>query len=129
MEKQGAKDEELPVLNHAGALHKHAAGTGSGIKHNAPVRLQHMGNERNQRYRRKEFAAVMGVLCGKAGQKIFVDAPENITRDRFQLIPVKRTQQVIKHRFIQFIILFFGQHAAQVGVVSLSMEFMAAIIA
>ncbi len=107
------------MLNHASALHKHAAGTRGGVEHNAPVRLQHMGNERDQRYRRKKFAAIMRVLCSKAGQKVFVDAPEDIARDRFQLISVERAQQLTQNVVLNLKIFDFGQHAAQVGVVGL----------
>ncbi|MOA10761.1 hypothetical protein D3C78_1306650 [compost metagenome] len=74
------------------ALHEHAAGTARGVKDDAVIRLQHIGDELHEGNRGKEFTAVMSPLVGKFGQEIFVDTAKDVTGGLFQLIRVQSSQ-------------------------------------
>ncbi len=77
----------------------------------------HMGDQRDQRDRGEELAVVVGLLVGKLGEEVFVDAAKDIACDRFQLLGVEGAQQLAEHLVVQFLVFALGQDAAQVVVI------------
>ena len=76
-----------------------------------------MGNERDQGDGGEELAGVVGLLVGKLGEEVFVDAAEDIAFDRFQLLAVEGSQQLAEHLIVQLLVFALGQDAAQVVVI------------
>ncbi len=99
------------------ALHKHAARTAGRVKHPAVCWFDDVGNQRHQRHRSEELAAVVGLLVGELGQEIFVDAAKDISGNPLQFLGIKGAQQLAKHLVIEFLIFALGKHASQVLVV------------
>lgn len=106
-------------LDHSGALHEHAARAAGRVEHCAARRFDDIGDQRDQRNRGEELAAVVGFLIGELGQEVFVDAAEHIAGDALELLGIESAQQLAKHRIVEFLIFALGQHAAQVLVVGL----------
>ncbi|GBE13912.1 hypothetical protein BMS3Abin13_02227 [bacterium BMS3Abin13] len=67
------------LLNDPRALDKHAARAAGRIQNSTTHRIKHMGDQGNKGDWGEELAAVMGLLVGKLGKEIFVDAAEYIT--------------------------------------------------
>ncbi len=109
----------VPPLDHPSALHEHATRAAGRVQHRAAGRFDDVGDQRDQRHRGEELAAVVGLLVGKLGQEVFVDAAKDIPGNPLELLGVESAQQVAEHRIIEFLILALGQHAAQVLVVRL----------
>ena len=119
---QAAKGEALggalAVRRHgAGALHEHAAGAARRVEHGAALRVQHVGDQRHQRDGREELTAVVRLLVGELGEEVFVDAPEDVALDPFQLVGVEGAQQLAEDVVVQFLVFALGQDAAQAVVV------------
>jgi len=76
----------VPPLDHAGALHKHTARAVGRVEHRAAGRFDDVGDQRDQRNRGEELAAVVGLLVGELGQEILVDAAEDIPGDALEIL-------------------------------------------
>jgi hypothetical protein len=61
----------------------------------------------------------VGLLVGKLGQEVFVDAAEDVAGDALKLLGVEGAQQLAEHDVVQFLVLAFGQDAAQILIVGL----------
>ena len=79
-----------------------------------------MGDQRHQRHRREELPAVVGLLIGELGEKVLVDAAEDVAGDLLQLVRVERAQELAKDGAVQFPVFALGQDAAQAVVVVLN---------
>ena len=108
------------LFDDARALHEHAAGAAGRVQNRAAFRVEHMGDQRHQRDGGEELSGVVGLLVGKLGQKILVDAAEHVARDPFEFIGVERAQQPAEDIVVQVLVFTLGQHAAQAFVVRLN---------
>jgi hypothetical protein len=66
------------VFNEVAGLNEHPARSAGWVENRTVVRLDDIDNELDQRRRREEFAVVVRFLNRKLGEKIFVDATEDI---------------------------------------------------
>ena len=83
------------------------------------LRFQHIGDERNQRDRSEELAAVVSLQIGELGDEVFVDTPEDVSGSLLQFLWVQRAQELPQNTVVQFLIFALGQGTAQVLVVGL----------
>jgi len=67
------------LLDNARALHEHAAGAARGVQHRAALRVEDVGDQRDQRDGREELASVVRLLIGELGEEVLVDLPEDVT--------------------------------------------------
>ena len=109
----------MAALDEAGALDEHAARAAGRVEHDAALRREHVGDERDQRDRREELAAVVGLLVGELGEEVFVDAAEHVARDLFEFFRVEGAQELAEDGVVEFLIFSLGEHTAQVLVVFL----------
>ena len=107
------------LLHGARALDEHAAGAAGRVQHGAAVGVEHVGDERDQRHRREELAAVVRLLIRELGEEVLVDAPEDVARDLLELVGVQRSQELAEDVVVQLLVLGLGQSAAQALVVPL----------
>ena len=107
------------TLDDAGGLNEHAARSAGRIKHDAEIGLKHLGDERHERNRREELAAVMRLGTGELREEVFVDAPEHVARHFLQLFRVQLAQKLSENLVVQLVVFLLRQNALQRLVVRL----------
>src|SRR5262249_25860423 len=66
------------VLDEMAGLHEHAARAAGGVKDGAMIGLDDVDDDLDQRGGREELTIVVGLLDGKLGEEVFVDAAKDI---------------------------------------------------
>ena len=102
-----------------GTLHEHTAGTAGRVEDDSVIRVDHMGNQGDNGNGSEELAAVMGLLVGELGQKVFIDAAEDIAGNLLQLLRVEGPKQLAEDIVVQLLVFGLGEDAAQVLVILL----------
>ena len=85
------------VLNEVAGLHEHAARAAGRVEHCAVVRLDDVDDGLHDRGRCEEFAVVVRLLDRELGEKVLVDATEDIAGGLLDLLAVEQTHQVFEH--------------------------------
>lgn len=70
----------------ASTLHEHATRTAGWIEDRSTLGIEDVGDQRDQRNRRKEFAAIVCLLIGELGEEVLIDAPEHVTGRKYSLL-------------------------------------------
>ena len=82
------------------------------IEDDAVVGLDDVDDGLHERGRREELAVVVRLLDGELGEKVFVDAAEDIAGGLLDLLAVEEAHQVFEHLGLEDAVVL-GQHALQ----------------
>ena len=93
-------------------LHEHTTRTTRRIQQDSRLRLQHIDDHLDQRFRRKEHAIIRGDILSKFIQEILIDPADNISTDIIQCFVVEYPQQ-FSQEFIRKIGIIFRQDSLQ----------------
>ena len=100
------------VLDEVAGLHEHAARAAGRVEHRAVVRLDDVDDGLHDRSRREEFAVIVRFLDREFGEKVLVDAPEDIAGGVLDLLAVEQAHQVFEHRCLEDAVVL-GQDAEE----------------
>ena len=98
------------VLDEVAGLHEHAARSAGWIEDDAVIRLDDVDDELHERRRSEELAVVVGLLDGELGEKVFVDAPEDVAAGLLDPLAIEHAHQVFENLGLEDAVVF-RQHA------------------
>ncbi len=101
------------VLDEMRTLHEHTAGAAGRVEHLATVGFDDVDDRLDERDRREELPAVVGLLIGELRQEILVDAPEDVSIGALESRIVEGAQDLPENVVVEFLVLRLGQGAAQ----------------